>query len=91
MYLNISCCKLHFFDFGFQVRNGWLKDPATNGEVVISELSVGEHYFSCSVGDHCLKGMRLRVIVEESGQRQDSPQDSEVSLMHNALKRVWSR
>ena len=27
-------------------------------------LSAGEHYFTCSVGDHCQRGMRLTVRVE---------------------------
>lgn len=52
-------------------------DPAASGEVLVNGLSVGEHYFACSVGDHCLRGMRLAVRVE-SGTQQASPQENQV-------------
>ena len=52
-------------------------DPESNGEVAVSGLSVGEHYFACSVGDHCSRGMRMRVTVETRTEQQHT-QDSEV-------------
>ena len=42
----------------------WLSTPTTTGNVVVSGLSVGEHYFVCSVGTHCQHGMRFTVTVQ---------------------------
>ena len=60
-----------------QVRRGWLKDPESIGEVAVRGLSAGEHHFACSVGDHCLRGMRMRVNVE-SRTAQENDQNIEV-------------
>lgn len=51
---------------------------------MVHSLSPGEHYFACSVGDHCQKGMRLTVTVEP-GIQSDSPQEMEVrnNVMHD--------
>ena len=66
--------------YATQVSRGWLKDPASNGEITVSGLSIGDHNFACSVGDHCLRGMRMRVTVE-SRTREELAQDSEVSCI----------
>ena len=60
-----------------QVRNEWLKGPDITGEVTVTGLSVGEHHFTCSVGDHCQRGMRLTVTVES--ERRQASQDTEVN------------
>ena len=31
----------------------------------MSDLSVGEHHFVCTVATHCVRGMKVRVIVTE--------------------------
>ena len=31
----------------------------------MSGLSVGEHHFVCTVATHCVRGMKVRVIVTE--------------------------
>lgn len=59
---------------------GWLKDAASSGNVLVHSLSAGEHYFTCSVGDHCQRGMRLTVRVEP-GFQQQVPQAIEVRSM----------
>ncbi len=59
-----------------QVKHGWLRDPANSGEVIVNGLSVGQHHFACSVGDHCQQGMSFTVTVE-SGEGDISPQDAE--------------
>ena len=59
-----------------QVGTGWLVQPATSGEVVVNGLSVGNHYFACSVGDHCVRGMRLTVTVESGAEA--SSQETQV-------------
>lgn len=63
---------------------GWLKDPASSGDLLVHGLSPGEHYFACSVGDHCQRGMRLTVRVE-AGTQPDSSQEMEVSLIHDCV------
>ena len=68
-----------------QVGTGWLVQPATSGEVVVNGLSVGNHYFACSVDDHCVKGMRLTVAVE-SGTKVSS-QEIQVSSEAWELRR----
>jgi len=35
------------------LHHGWLTEPALRGEVLVNGLAVGEHYFACSVDDHC--------------------------------------
>ncbi len=68
--------------FSTQVSRGWLKDPESNGEVAVSGVSVGEHYFACSVGDHCLRGMRMRVNVQpRTGQEHSQDNDVGVRLL----------
>lgn len=68
----------------FQVYYGWLKDPSTDGEVAVTGLSVGEHYFACSVGDHCQRGMRFTITVESregSGSHSDRVEDEVSNLV----------
>ena len=38
----------------------------TSGEASVTGLSLGKHYFVCSVGTHCQSGMRFMVTVEPS-------------------------
>lgn len=57
-----------------------MKEPGISGEILVNELSVGEHYFACSVGDHCLRGMRLTVIIEEAYQNTSAQEDQVHSL-----------
>jgi len=45
------------------VEREWLAEPVHTGEVHISQLSPGDHYFVCSVGGHCSAGMRVTVHV----------------------------
>ena len=47
-----------------QVVREWVAEAAFNGEVYITELSPGDHYFVCSVSGHCNAGMRITVHVE---------------------------
>ena len=64
--------------FNGQVRHGWSRDPSLSGEVLVSGLSVGLHHFACSVGDHCLQGMRFTVTVEGRTGSQELAQTSMV-------------
>ena len=41
----------------------WHATPTTTGEVAVTGLSVGQHYFVCSVPGHCQYGMRFTVTV----------------------------
>ncbi len=51
----------------------WVSEPSTSGEVAISDLPLGPHYFICSVGRHCALGMRLTVhVVPEQGEEEDN-------------------
>lgn len=84
MTLLLSCL---IEQLGIQVRTEWLKDPVANGEVFVNDLSVGEHYFACSVGDHCLRGMRLTVRVE-SGAQQAPAQESQVRRLIGATSQI---
>jgi hypothetical protein len=70
-----------------QVHNEWLKDPETSGDVLVNGLSLGEHYFACSVGDHCLRGMRLTVRVESGGAPLTPAQ---VRHQTNLIPMLWS-
>lgn len=42
----------------------WLAEPAYSGEVYITELTPGDHYFVCSVTGHCKAGMRITVHMQ---------------------------
>ena len=55
-------------------------DIALSGEVAVSGLSLGSHYFVCSVPNHCERGnMRIKVNVLMDGvQNQDFESDIEV-------------
>ena len=53
----------------------WLAEPAYSGEVYITKLTPGDHYFVCSVGGHCNAGMRITVHVEEGGANGGSGMD----------------
>ena len=47
-----------------QVVKEWVAEPSYSGEVYITELTPGDHYFVCSVSGHCNAGMRITVHVE---------------------------
>ena len=55
-----------------QVVKEWYSPASTSGEVVVSGLSPGNHYFVCSVGNHCQQGMRVNVTVTTDDQQEDS-------------------
>ena len=38
--------------------------PIARGDVAVTGLSVGKHYFVCTVDSHCDAGMRFTVTVE---------------------------
>ena len=46
-----------------QVVREWQSDPIHSGEVYVSQLTTGDHYFVCSVAGHCAAGMRVTVHV----------------------------
>lgn len=45
--------------------------PTTIGDVVLSSLSVGTHYFACAVSGHCSAGMHITVTVTGEGEIPD--------------------
>ena len=49
----------------------WKADAIASGEVAVSGLSPGNHYFVCSVGNHCQRGMRVNVTVTIEDQQAD--------------------
>ena len=55
---------LYWWVWLLQVVREWIAEPTYSGEVYITELSPGDHYFVCSVGSHCNAGMRITVHVE---------------------------
>ena len=40
---------------------------SVSSSFTISNLTIGTHYFVCSVGGHCLAGMKVRVEVRAKG------------------------
>lgn len=58
-------------------------DIATSGEVSISGLSLGSHYFVCSIPNHCEQGnMRIKVnVLKDGGQDQEFESDVEVKKL----------
>lgn len=56
--------------FRCQVVKAWQDSATTSGEVVVSGLSPGNHYFVCSIGNHCQRGMRVNVTVTTNDQQE---------------------
>ena len=54
-----------------QVVKAWQADATASGQVAVSGLSPGNHYFVCSVSNHCQRGMRVNVTVTTDDQLQD--------------------
>ena len=54
-----------------QVVKAWQATPTTSGEVSVTGLSPGTHYFVCSLGNHCRRGMRVNVTVTTEDQQDD--------------------
>lgn len=48
----------------------WQDSATTSGEVAVSGLSPGNHYFVCSIGNHCQRGMRVNVTVTTIDQQE---------------------
>ena len=55
-----------------QVVKAWQATPTTSGEVAVTGLSPGTHYFVCSLGNHCQRGMKVNVTVTTGDQYDDS-------------------
>ena len=53
-----------------QVVKAWQDSATTSGEVAVSGLSPGNHYFVCSIGNHCERGMRVNVTVTTNDQQE---------------------
>ena len=53
-----------------QLKQAWYPSPSPSGEVAITGLSPGTHYFVCSVGNHCSSGMRVNVTVVEGEEEE---------------------
>ena len=60
--------------------NEWQADASTSGEIVVSGLSPGNHYFVCSVSNHCQRGMRINVTVTTEDQQEQGRYDVEVGI-----------
>jgi plastocyanin len=60
--------------------------PATTGNVVLSSLSVGMHYFACAVSGHCDAGMHIIVAVTGDGE---IPEDDFGTTIHQTVNIYW--
>lgn len=63
---------LTYMSYGIKVKKVW-SDIAKSGEVAVSGLSLGSHYFVCSIPNHCEQGnMRIKVnVLKHRGQDQE--------------------
>lgn len=58
--------------------------PLTTGKDVIDLATAGRKWYICTVGDHCTKGMKLLITVEEAEAPAPSPtggQDNSANTM----------
>ena len=61
--------------------------PTTSGEVAVTGLSVGQHYFVCSVSGHCQSGMRFTVTVIP-GNVEEEEEEEELPMIHTIPWRI---
>ena len=57
-------------------------EPTRKGDVAITDLKPGIHYFACTVGSgrHCERGMKITVKVEEQGSIHSGGREASVRL-----------
>ena len=58
----------------------------TTGNVVLSSLSVGTHYFACAVSGHCGAGMHVAVTVTGDGE---IPEDDSGTSIYQTVHIHW--
>ena len=56
-------------------------DITKSGEIAVSGLSLGTHYFVCSLPSHCPRGyMRIEVDVVKDGEQNEDETESDTEV-----------
>jgi uncharacterized cupredoxin-like copper-binding protein len=71
-----------------KVVKAWQATAVTSAEVSVTGLSPGNHYFVCSVSNHCQRGMRVNVTVTTGDQPGDEESSTEAPVSHIVLWKI---